>query len=155
MFGLKKTEKKRARKHFTDNRGRLWDVSVTVNTIKRVRDLVGVDLSDGITAIEAVSSDPVELCNVLFAICKPQADKAEVSDEHFGESLVGDVLGDAVDAFIEGVVDFFPEAKRRVLRAILEKSRATEMKIMEALDLNLANPELDQMIMDQLRRSTT
>ena len=71
-------------KTFTDNTGRTWTLSVTVGTIKRVRALCGVDLANIITMesgktpnvglLERLAADPVLLVDVLFAVCKPEAD---------------------------------------------------------------------------------
>ena len=71
-------------KSFTDNTGRTWTLSVTVGTIKRVRALCNVDLA-GVISIESgaqpkvdllerLGSDPVLLVDVLYAVCKPEAD---------------------------------------------------------------------------------
>ena len=86
-------------KTFTDNTGRTWTLSVTVGTIKRVRALCGVDLAN-IISIEAgkapnvglldrLASDPVLLVDVLYAVCKPEADAQNVSDEDFGRAMAG------------------------------------------------------------------
>jgi hypothetical protein len=112
-------------KTFSDNQGRVWEITVNVNTIKRVRDLVHVDL----TALhqdeaQRVFSDPVLLVNTLYAACKPQAEKFSpiVDDVAFGESLVGDHIEAAAMALMEEVELFFPASRRPILRAVREKA---------------------------------
>ena len=84
-------------KSFTDNTGRTWTLSVTVGTIKRVRALCNVDLA-GVISIESgaqpkvdllerLGSDPVLLVDVLYAVCKPEADAKGVTDEEFGQAM--------------------------------------------------------------------
>lgn len=113
-------------KSFTDNTGRTWTLSVTVGTIKRVRALCNVDLA-GVIAIESgvqpkidllerLGSDPVLLVDVLYAVCKPEADAKGVSDEEFGQAMSGDAIEMATTALLDEVIDFFPETKRKVFR---------------------------------------
>ena len=107
-------------KTFTDNTGRTWTLSVTVGTIKRVRALCGVDLANIITMesgktpnvglLERLAADPVLLVDVLFAVCKPEADTKGITDEEFGRAMAGDVIELAATALLDEIIDFFPEA---------------------------------------------
>ena len=108
-------------KTFTDNTGRTWTLSVTVGTIKRVRALCGVDLANIITMesgktpnvglLERLAADPVLLVDVLFAVCKPEADAKGITDEEFGRAMAGDAIELAATALLDEIIDFFPEAK--------------------------------------------
>ena len=121
---------------FTDAKDREWAVEVTVGTIKRVRSLIDVDLldlSDGSNMITRLAIDPILLCNVLFVVCKPQADEAGVTDEQFGEALFGDALEAATNAMLEALVSFFPPRQRPALMRALEKMQElTEMGVAAA-----------------------
>lgn len=88
-------------KSFTDNLGRTWTLVVNVAAIKRVRALCEVDLNaiieieDGKPAaklLERLSEDPVLLVDVLYAVCKPECDKKNVTDEDFGAAMAGDAI---------------------------------------------------------------
>ena len=124
-------------KTFTDNTGRTWTLSVTVGTIKRVRALCGVDLANIITMesgktpnvglLERLAADPVLLVDVLFAVCKPEADAKGITDEEFGRAMAGDAIELAATALLDEIIDFFPEAKRKVFRKILDASRRFEI----------------------------
>lgn len=107
---------------FTDVTGRPWTVTVTVDTIRRVRSLTSIDLLDVIngTLIERLTNDPVLLCDVLYAVVKPEADAHSLSDIDFGRCLAGDVIEHATRALLEGLVDFFPNPRRRLLAKALE-----------------------------------
>ncbi len=65
-------------KTFTDNAGRTWTVSINVAAIKRVRGLLDVDLyklvDDGFQPLSKLVSDPVQLADVLYCLCKDEAD---------------------------------------------------------------------------------
>ena len=113
---------------FTDSESRKWTITINVATLKRVRDLTQVNLFDALDdnfkGINALFADPIKLCDVLYAIVKPDADKLSVSDEQFGAALAGDTLGSAAEALIGGLVDFFPDQKARSrMRAVLSKDR--------------------------------
>ena len=63
-------------KIWTDNKGRQWRVSVTVATIKRVRDLTGIDLMgicDG-TLVAKLAGDPIALCRCALCCCTSSGD---------------------------------------------------------------------------------
>ena len=155
-------------KSFTDNTGRTWTLSVTVGTIKRVRALCGVDLANIITLeagkqpkvdlLERLASDPVLLVDVLYAVCKPEADAKNITDEEFGRAMAGDAIELATAALLDEVIDFFPEAKRQVFRKILDATRRFEVKSKQALTELLTDPELDGKIdaaLEQLMNSSS
>jgi hypothetical protein len=95
---------------FRDSAGRLWEVDITIAAVKRVRSLAGVDLlalAEGDPPlITRLGTDIALVCDVLYAIVKPQADQLSVSDEAFGEALGGEVISRAHDAFWEALSDF-------------------------------------------------
>ena len=138
-------------KTFTDNTGRTWTLSVTVGTIKRVRALCGVDLANIITMesgktpnvglLERLASDPVLLVDVLFAVCKPEADAKGITDEEFGRAMAGDAIELAATALLDEIIDFFPEAKRKVFRKILDASRRFEARSKQLAGIAGVNPD--------------
>ena len=81
-------------KTFKDNAGRSWDISVTVDAVKRVRSLLDVDLMEAAAGklIQQLADNPVLLCDVIYCIVKPQADEREVTDEDFGKAMAGDAI---------------------------------------------------------------
>jgi hypothetical protein len=110
-------------KTFTDTQGRVWTIAVTVDAIKRVRALTGTDLLAvaGGDLLERLSTDPVLLADVLYAVVQPEADAKQVTDADFGRALAGDVIGTATAALLGDIVDFFPAPKRALLAKALGK----------------------------------
>lgn len=128
---------------FTDNDGRQWVISITIGSLKRVRALAGIDLMGIVDprsgVLERLAADPCVLGDAIFAAIKPAADELEVTGEEFAEALAGDALAAATEAFIEAVVDFFPDARgREALRALMaagkERSEQIAAAAMEAVD---------------------
>lgn len=120
---------------FKDNQGREWTVEITVAAIKRVRGLAGTDLMEVLEGsnglIEKLVRDPVLLCDVIYAACKPQADERQVTDETFGASMAGDAIEHATAALLEELVDFCPSPRDRAnlgrvikaTRDVMDKAR--------------------------------
>ena len=133
-------------KTFTDNAGQTWTIAINVDCIKRVKSLLDVNLLDVIEGklLERFVSDPVLLCDVIFAICKPEAETRNVSDEEFGRAMAGDAIDGATNALLEELVDFFPSGKRLVLGKALAKLKNFETKALTAASKRLDDPELDR-----------
>ena len=132
-------------KTFNDNAGRTWTITVNVGAIKRVKSLLSVNLMDAVEGklLELLISDPILLCDVIYAVCKPEADAKEISDEDFGRSMAGDAIDFATTALLEELCDFFPQGRRKLLRKALEKLRRLESLAMTAAEARLDSPELE------------
>jgi hypothetical protein len=128
-------------KCFKDNRNRNWTIVVNVAAVKRVRSLLSINLLDvvkldeknrpNVDLLEQLASDPVLLCDVIYCICKP--------DAH------------ATTALLEELVDFFPEAKRLVLRKLMNAGEKVKLQMEKALKLELDNPNLDKELEKQVK----
>src|SRR5699024_8209727 len=91
-------------------------------------------------------------CDVVYAVCKPQADTKSIGDEDFGRAMGGDAIDAAADALLEELIDFFPKGRRTLLRTALSKlNRLNEMTIQSAMD-RIESPELEERIKAELAR---
>jgi hypothetical protein len=139
-------------KTFNDNAARSWTVQVNVDAIKRVRDLAQVNLLEVVEGklLERLISDPILLCDVIYCLCKPEADSKNVSDVDFGRAMGGDSIDGATTALLEELVDFFPQAKRRVLAKALAKLQKLQTAALAAVETRLDSPELDRQMAARL-----
>ncbi len=135
---------------FTDNAGRTWTVQVNVAAIKRVRGLLGVDLyklvDDGFQALAKLVSDPVELADVLYCLVKDEADAKQITDEDFGRGLAGDAITLAADAFVEELIDFFPDARARAgLKKVIDAGKKVRERLLTHAEtlLERVDPEVE------------
>jgi len=121
-------------KTFTDTAGRTWTLALTIDAAKRVKSLLDVNLLElDLPAGKAGAGDPplltrlgtdvILLCDVIFALVKPQADAAGVSDQEFAAALGGDVVLAAQTAFYEELVDFFRKLGRGDLAKAVDAQR--------------------------------
>ena len=150
-------------KIFKDSNGREWKVVITVETVKRVRSLCGVNLLDavkfeenGVKAdlIDRISNDPVLLVDIMYCICRPQAEAEKVSDVDFGEHMTGDTVEAATDALLEELVNFFPEAKKKILRLILESAKRLKAQANRTVDELIASGKFQQEI-DRMEKNAS
>jgi hypothetical protein len=137
---------------FQDNAGRTWTVALSIWTVKRVRDVLGVDLLDlgGQTVwptrtregeqlpgnlLSRLIADPILLVDVLYVACKDQADAAGVTDEQFGRAMAGDSIDAATRAFLEELADFTPSPRDRArARKVLAATWRMIDKAQDVLD---------------------
>ena len=136
-------------KTFKDNAGRSWNVEVNVAAIKRVRGLAHVNLLEIIegTLIEKLVRDPVLLCDVIYALCKPQADglTPPVSDEEFGRAMAGDAIEHATAALLEELVSFCPSPRdRKNLGRVLVATKKVMDRARDVIEAKLESGELEK-----------
>ena len=122
-------------KAFTDNAGRLWEIELNVRQMKRVRDRLGVDLVNVISAgedgsvatdtLDRVANDPILLCDILWVLCEGQAKTAGVTDDDFGSSLAGDSISEATRAAV-GLARRYEEENAAALEKALESPEFEE-----------------------------
>jgi hypothetical protein len=117
-------------KTFTDANGREWALSIDVAAIKRMRDIAGVDIlgnsgSDN-SAFLQMAENPVMLVDAIYAVCKKEVEARGMDQDAFAVGITGDVIDRATSALLDAVIDFFPSARRNVLKAAIEKLRALQ-----------------------------
>ena len=147
-------------RQFTDTKERVWDVELNVRQMKRVRDVLGIDLvnviqagKDGAVAtdtLDRVANDPILLVDILWVLCEGQAKAAGVTDDDFGSSLAGDSISDATRAFLDELVDFFPGARRLFLKKAVDLARKYETENLEVLEKALNSPEFEERLKTSL-----
>jgi hypothetical protein len=143
---------------FTDASSRQWAITIDGPAILRVRagtcdvsgckhligcGCKGVDLGDLEEKWKLqLRRDVVLLVNTLYLLCQPEAHQRGISDEQFGACLVGDALQRATIAMDEAIADFFPEEKRKILRALAAKDAEVCRLGMERALAKLNDPQL-------------
>lgn len=141
---------------FKDKLGRQWICRVDIAAIRRVRALCNVDLANSIIVhpdgsvdtdvLQRLSEDPCLLVDSIFAVCKEQADKQGVTDTQFAEAFDGDTIEAATVALLEGVIEFFPLPKRRLLTRLLAQIRQRRQQAEKMLAEIEADGTLDSIL---------
>lgn len=138
---------------FEDTEGRTWNLAITFGSIKRAKDLLGVNLLNPLATrkyktngrarrsqplLTRLQLDPALLVDLIFALLRPQAEQQGVTDEQFAEALGGEAAYEAYRAFMEEWQVFFHglrrEAEARAIRANKEMIEAETAKNVELVE---------------------
>jgi hypothetical protein len=142
---------------FTDSTGRTWQIALTIDTLKRVKSLLQVDLArpdDGDPPLHVrLFDDVILLADVIFAAVKPQADAAGVTDEQFGQSLGGDAITAAAKAFLAEWTDFFQRRERPDLAAVIEKYRTLTERGVKAAEAEVATLDVETLAVAAVQKA--
>jgi hypothetical protein len=147
---------------FQDRSGRQWLVQIDAPKLAAVRSECGLTLTDP-KDFEQATTDELKLVDVLWVLCRAQAQQQGVEQTSFCAALVGDVLDDAQKALVDAVLDFFPKSKREAIRATMDVALNYRLKGGQLLQNKLTDPsllesmlaKLDQEIDAALRRLST
>jgi hypothetical protein len=136
---------------FNDNAGRTWTLAVNVDAIKRVEGLIkGVNLANLTHGepplLTRLETDIVLLCDVIFALVKPQADQLGVSDEEFGKAMGGDAIMAAHDAFWEELNGFFRQLRRTDTARAIEKQATLVKATVAAIEQRVETLDVEDVI---------
>ena len=127
---------------FRDNAGTPWELSINVASMRRVRDVLGVNLGTIIDGrlMQQILDDPALLGDILYVLCKTQCDERKISDYDFGASLAGESIEAATNALLQELIDFFPPAKRAMLNQLRGLLRSAENNAVQLVMDRIVNP---------------
>lgn len=126
-------------REFRDNEGTRWQVSLTVASAARVRDLVRVtppgvdgqpaaekafDIIDAAAVAETfqiLRMNYAAIGETLYALLLPKINERGLSKEAFLDTLSGESLDAGARAIEEEIVDFFPPRLRGMVAALLRR----------------------------------
>jgi len=96
---------------FKDALGREWSFSITVIEVKRLRELIQVDLLDFASEkadqmFNRLATDPVLLVDLMSILLTDQIQQLGLDERGFALGLVGEGLDNAMGALIREVANF-------------------------------------------------
>ena len=137
-------------REFRDNEGRPWVVAITVASAERVRGLVTIDVTEDVAqpdgsvtrqtrtqpfdiidtanvanTLQVLRSQYGKVGEVLYALCRKQAEEKKIDRDTFLEGLKGEAIEAGVKAIEEELVDFFPPRRRKMVALLA--ARMTEL----------------------------
>jgi hypothetical protein len=127
--------------------GKEWVIEVTYLTVKRVRDLCGVNVLDICNldkgSLSGWVADDLKVLEVVCAVVRPQLAALDMADDEFFAACDGQVLKEAVERLVDQVSDFFQEPRKGLVKKVIAKLRETEKK-MEAQAAKAIDAALSQ-----------
>ena len=133
---------------FTDINGKEWSLKITVGTIKAVRDELKIDLTS-MDTLKILGEDICLLVDCLFVCCRDEAERVGITDIMFGESMAGNAIDSATDAFMDELINFFPAQKGNLLRKTIAKTRLILAEETAKAEKRIENLSLEQLIDSQ------
>lgn len=119
---------------FTDFKNERWDVVISVDTVRRVRRALDIDILQAEPFLKQLQ-DIVTLCDILFLVCEQEAKERGIDSEEFGRRLLGPALREARDALMEAYINFTPDpAGAEKLRLIADRYAVVGEKMMATLE---------------------
>lgn len=143
---------------FRDSAGQEWTLDLTIEAVKRIRTVAGFDLLKDEDLQQALR-DPIVITDVLWAVCKPQADQLGLADVEFGKRLLAELRTDvtvfetAVDQFGAELADFFRHVGRRSVAALLTKTLAANVEIDARANRRVTSDKADAAIAAAIDRA--
>jgi len=112
---------------FSTTDGTRFLVPVNYLTVKRVRELCGVNVLDILGPGDQLSgflADDVQLLEVVCAVVRPQLKELNWSDDQFFSVVDGEVIRSATNCLMDEVTEFFPEPRKGLVAKVIAKVRA-------------------------------
>ena len=131
-----------------DAEGREWQIFIDFTAIERVRahaDLDFLKCVEDESIVRALKHDIEKQIHVLYALCMPEREQRQLTEEQFARGFRGDVLQTASDLIFEELLDFFPPPKRGLLRNVLGKLRNLEAILIRRAEMKLNAIDLEQL----------
>lgn len=140
-------------KFFKDTTGREWEVKVTVGSIARVQDELGIDLTrifDDKSPDSRLATDHLLLWRVICCLVKPQLTARDITADELGDAL-DEAAGEAAGlAVIEAVIDFFQGQKREVMsrafRRLIEAGKRARETSLAAMTQHLESVDFEKVV---------
>jgi len=133
---------------FKDREKTSWVLDINTTVLKRARS-EGFDIPKGIadgSLLETCIQDEIYLVDLIYILCKPQAESRKITDEQFGELVgTGPVIKEAVTALMEALTDFYQDRAGPVMAA-MEKYQEMESKVLAEANDKIANMDVEALV---------
>ena len=125
---------------FKDRHGALWQVNIDVGTVRDVIEQADWNIlelmENDCRRLTQLFDDPLFLVQTLYAVCKDQIARREVTEEEFGRCFAGAALEEAAHAVVEAACNFFQPSKGAALRLMHQKiTEGQEILIQKAIEV--------------------
>jgi len=127
--------------------GREWLVRVDGPAIRACISECGINIGAyDCQQFERLTAEPLLAFDVLWVLCRQQAQSANIAKEQFEAGLVGDDGDAAANCLLEAIIDFFPSRQRSTLREMLARNREVQEAAQEAAASRLTSQDTVQAV---------
>lgn len=139
---------------FVDKRGRVWTIEIDVGLARSIKSQTGIDFVNFGASKDSrkLATDTELFVRVLWLLLEEQTEAQQVDEIAFARGLNGDVLGAAMEAVLEALVNFTPPASRDTMRAMKKRAMELEGKAKAKVIARVNSPEIEKAIMAEFDR---
>jgi hypothetical protein len=132
---------------FKDAEGRVWTFRVTGRTLKawQAMDFTPNQISDP-KVIEDLFEDSCRVLDLMAIVLLEDLEKAGMTPDDLFGSFDGDVLQDAVWAFVSSCVLFLPSHKKKPLLVWVRKMKAAQQRLTLLAEEKAEKVDMEQAI---------
>lgn len=121
-----------------DELGREWSVSLNFASLRRIRDIAGLNLLDTRNGAFSWMENPETIGLLIYAMAKPECEKLGIGEEDFARGMVGDALDRATEAVLDELVNFTPNPEgRRMMRDLVGKMKQLKSEAIARADKSI------------------
>jgi hypothetical protein len=125
-----------------DSQGREYRFEITPLSIERVREIVGVNLyallENEMALFRELETDIGKTIKILYVLCCRQDTTPTMPESDFWRAFVGQALGNAIEAFFDEYLDFFPNRRvAETLQKAMSKAKETRSILLDEANQNL------------------
>lgn len=133
-------------KTFTDNQGEIWNLTLSLAKIRKMRESLGLDILNPTHYLQIMSSLTDRLA-FTFLMCEEQARRIEVSADQFEERLYGEGFANKASLAFLGETELFFQKLGQSAMASLAKKTIESMKAGQIrLDEMIASGQFDSLL---------
>jgi hypothetical protein len=129
---------------FTDNKGQLWTIEITYDSLRRIEADTRMDLTmplrgvaSGESVITLLNQSILVLLKVLWSVCRIRAEELRVKREWFEKNIEGEPLEEARQKLMQELADFFRRNRREGDADFVDEMDEMQRKIQTITKSNL------------------
>jgi len=135
-------------REFSDSKGKVWRISITIGSVMRVKSKLGIDLlqiEKGDTPlITRLWEDELLMAEILACLMGEQL--GDKPDTEIYEGFDGQTILKATTCFYDELIDFFQKSTRTDRAGIVEKQRDLISKVIAAATGEVNKLDVDKTI---------
>jgi len=144
---------------FRDANGRQWSLTVTVEDLRAVKDALDIHLTKLVDTdpqmLFELAADPIRCVDVIWVLCRSQAERYGVDERQFGRSLSQESFDLAGKALVRAVFDFFPKGRSEPMLRLLDKTEQAMAMQLQKISSSIEEMSPEAMLTQAIDSTST
>ena len=130
---------------FQDEKGRQWNLKITVGKAMLLRDEMNLDINQLIDPksglLHELIVDSWKLLDILLLLTRDERKEQNISESDFANALGGETLDEATEAFLFGVTSSLKKLQRRAFAAMIRQLSTGMEKAAQKIEVEMVKAE--------------